>query len=283
MANHGKTAPDQAALQFSLSLIMQTICGLLLRRPHLSLRDLSKELKTRTGTKVSHVTIGKYLSQSNWVNKTKQKLPMMTEVHRKKRLDWCLKNRNTDWSRVVFTDESSFQMFGNSIKFWMRKNKPLYQRVPKFGPKSMVWGAISLRGASCLKFFSGTVNSDAYIGCLEECSPSLDVFYPDGWTLQQDNAPCHVSKKTREWMRCQPGMEVMDWPPNSPDLNPIENVWGLMKRNIPKSSYKTQAEWKEAINQYWIHLDLDYIKSLVDSMPRRIEACIAAQGNKINY
>ena len=78
--------------------------------------------------------------------------------------------------------------------------------------------------------------------------PALQVLYPDGFWLQQDNARPHIARETKLWME-KNGLKVMKWPAVSPDLDVIENVWGLMKKRIDKTENKTVLEWKREIEK----------------------------------
>jgi transposase len=73
------------------------------------------------------------------------------------------------------------------------------------------------------------------------------------------------------------------WPPGFPDLNPIENVWGLIKMKLGLEDPSKVAEWKYKINDLWVHLDFNYLESFIMSMPRRIEMCIARNVDTIPY
>lgn len=147
----------------------------------------------------------------------------------------------------------------------------------------MLWGGISIRGRKPLATIKGIINSEVYCNILNDyLIPPLNILYPQGYKLQEDNAPVHKSKWTTNWKR-EHGIEFIDWPPNSPDLNPIENVWGLMKRKISEENLKTVSVWKRRIEELWSGLSDEYMKSLVDSMPRRIEECIANNGRVTKY
>jgi len=146
----------------------------------------------------------------------------------------------------------------------------------------MVWGAISLRGKTNLSVVEGNVNSEVYQDIINENLPTMETLYPDGFKLQQDNATPHTSRTTKAWMR-EKGIIILKWPPCSPDLSPIENLWAIMKRRAERSEKKTISEWKEEIQKIWEDISQDLLKSLMESMPRRLQMVIAAKGEKIKY
>jgi hypothetical protein len=147
-------------------------------------------------------------------------------------------------------------------------------------------GGISLRGATPLAFIRGSVNTEKYIEILDEhLFSTMDFLYSDssdGWKFQQDNASCHTSVKAKEYFE-KIALIVIEWPANSPDLNPIENIWKLVKDMLEKENLKSIHEWIAKINEFWKNISHDYLKSLIDSMKTRIDLCLAANGAHIKY
>ncbi len=91
----------------------------------------------------------------------------------------------------------------------------------------MIWAAMSSAGVGPLCFLKSTVNAAIYQEILE--LPSADKLYGDAdFIFQQDLAPAHTAKSTKSWLNDH-GVTVLDWPANSPDLNPIENLWGISR------------------------------------------------------
>jgi hypothetical protein len=104
--------------------------------------------------------------------------------------------------------------------------------TPKHSPALMIWGGISLRGTTPLKFSTGGIKSAEYIEILREnLLPTMEVLYPDSFVLQHDNAPAHTVKDTIKWFQ-ENNLEVLRWPACSLDLNRIENVWKIMKDKV---------------------------------------------------
>ncbi|QRW16926.1 DDE superfamily endonuclease [Rhizoctonia solani] len=102
--------------------------------------------------------------------------------------------------------------------------------------------------------------------------------------FMQDNASSHKAHIVQDW--CQEnGLEVFEWPANSPDLNPIENLWDQIKREL--YSYETPAsgmlELWERVQEIWDKVSAQKCQDLIECMPRRIQACIKAKGGPTKY
>ncbi len=108
--------------------------------------------------------------------------------------------------------------------------------------------------------------------------PSADKLYGDAdFIFQQDLAPAHTAKGTKSWFNDH-GVTVLDWPANSPDLNPIENLWGIVKRKMKDTRPNNADELKATVKETWASIPPQQCHKLITSMPRRIEAVIKAKG-----
>ena len=163
----------------------------------------------------------------------------------------------------------------------------------------MVWASIWERfgeaGKTPLAFCDGDpdsprggFNSKAYIQVLEE---TLLPFYEAGDPFMQDNVRIHRSKAVRFFLESH-GIWTIPWPPHSPDLNPIEHVWRMLKAKIYElephfATYKDnivdQAAAKELIQLAWSELDHEAIRKLLLSIPRRLSAVGKARGWYSHY
>ncbi len=179
-----------------------------------------------------------------------------TQQHQK-RLAWAKDKKDwtaAEWSKVMFSDESKFSIsFGNQgARVWRKRGEAQNPRClrssVKFPQSVMVWGAMSSAGVGPLCFLRSKVNTAVYQDVLEHFMlPAADQLYGDAdFIFQQDLAPAHSAKATSTWFKDH-GIPVLNWPANSPDLNPIENLWGIVKRKMRYARPNNAEELKATI------------------------------------
>ncbi len=219
--------------------------------------------------------------------------PLLNNRQRQKRLAWA-KDKNdwtaAEWSKVMFSDESKFSIsFGNQgPRVWRKRGEAQNPRClrssVKFPQSVMVWGAMSSAGVGPLCFLRSKVNTAVYQEVLEHFMiPAADQLYGDAdFIFQQDLAPAHSAKATSTWFKDH-GIPVLNLPANSPDLNPIENLWGIVKRKMRYARPNNAEELKATIRATWALITPEQCHRLIDSMPRRIAAVIQAKGAPTKY
>jgi hypothetical protein len=152
----------------------------------------------------------------------------------------------------------------------------------------MVWSCISHFGCGPLVVIDGTMNGSKYCATLRNNLPqTIENWYgggDSGCIFQQDNAPCHRSIVARNFF-VEKNIEVMKWPPYSPDLSPIENIWAILKEKLHVHAIDSKPQLIAKIRDIWGN-DLDVARdcaAVIDSMPARIEACIRSKGGPTKY
>ncbi len=142
----------------------------------------------------------------------------------------------------------------------------------------MIWAAMSSAGVGPLCFLKSTVNAAIYQEISEHFMlPSADKLYGDAdFIFQQDLAPAHTAKGTKSWFNGH-GVTVLDWPANSPDLNLIENLWGIVKRKMRDTKPNNADDLKATVKATWASIPPQQCHKLITSMPRRTEAVIKAK------
>lgn len=259
---------------------MRRISNIATKNPYFSNEKIANCAEKNGSPKVSRFTIGRKLAKAGFNRRKPTVVPDMNERQRIARVDWCRKYRDFDWAKVVISDESSFQLRADNIKI-LTRSKKCYMKMPKFQKKLMIWGAISERGCTELHFVTGGMDTDNYLSTLNATLiEPMKIFYPDGYFFQQDNAPAHRAKKTKDWLRHN-DINLIEWPANSPDLSPIENVWGVIKREISKQQPKNYEDLQEKIKSLWLKYAPGFVGDMTCTMRKRIDACLANNGETI--
>ena len=178
---------------------------------------------------------------------------------------------------VLWTDEAS-TLRGTYGQVWVQREAnaewdPL-NVVPrmKHPEKVHMWGCFSGYGVGDLFLFEDNLDSKLMLDILKKHAlQSANRLFPPGqWWFQQDNDPKHTSKLVQDWFK-QNGIDQLDWPSYSPDLNPIENLWALLKRRVEARLPKSLAELKSMLHEEWKAIDVDTLQKLVHSMPKRCQ------------
>ncbi len=112
--------------------------------------------------------------------------------------------------------------------------------------------------------------------------PSEKLYGDADFIFQQDLAPVHTAKGTKSWFNDH-GVTVLDWPANSPDVNPIENLWSIVKRKMKDTRPNNGDDLKAALKATWASITPEQCHRLIASMPRRIDAVIHAKGGPTKY
>ena len=186
-----------------------------------------------------------------------------------------------DWGRVIFSDETHIEVYGRS-RVWVQRPSgaafdPEYvcQRIPH-SERVSLWGCFCARGVGQAEIFVGEFDAARYVDILQHNLTQTALhFYPrEHWWFQQDNAPQHTAHISQRWFHNH-GVDLLDFPPYSPDLNPIENLWSILKARIETRLARTIEEVEQVLKEEWEALDKELLSSLSASMPTRCAAVVA--------
>ncbi|POM65607.1 Transposase [Phytophthora palmivora] len=252
----------------------------------------SNRVKSALGLQISSRTVRRVLQRTSHMNYVKRnRTPKLTTRHKVARRTWArtMVQLRTDWDRVVFSDEKKFNLDGpDGLQYYwhdLRCEKETYFSRQNGGGSVMVWGGFSSQGKTELAFLEGRQNSFNYQETLTNyLLPFGEAFHAGRYIFQHNNASIHASHSTKDFLKsCD--VTVLDWPALSPDLNPIENVWGILAREVYRGGkqYMTPQDLKSAIQGAWENLELSRLRSLVKSMPDRASDVLEVKGKKTNH
>lgn len=242
-------------------------------------------------TQVSKRTMQRSLKSLNYKFGKCKKSIQLTKSKKATRLELCktwLKDRNT-FENIIFTDEKKFFCDGpESIHSYYNKKSRLTRnkRVGK-GGGIMYHAAMTNKGNILIKEINNKMTSKMYIEYLcDNFIPFANLHKDNRFILQHDNASIHNAKQTKEYC-LENRIEILKWPANSPDLNPVENLWSLLSQLVfDGSKFLTISQLRTKIEssiEYLRISKIDTIKKLHDSFLNRIIQCIEKKGNKVDY
>lgn len=252
----------------------------------------ASQIVQQLSTAVSARTVRRELQRNDNAKYVKRNVkPKLKPHHIAARLTWArarIKER-TVWEKVIFSDEKKFNLDGpDGLQYYwqdLRKEKESYFSRHSGGGSVMVWGAFSHVGRSELAVLSGRQDSYDYQQTLTGfLFPLADDTMSGAYVFQHDNASIHSSNATSQFLS-DLEIPVLAWPALSPDLNPIENLWGDMARAVYSGGmqYNTVSELKGAILRAWGDIPQSRLIKLAGSMHDRCMDVLERKGDKIAY
>lgn len=247
---------------------------------------------------VCHETVRRYLSKKGLVRKpgiTKPPLNDRTISLREQFVDRWLVDGKDILGDVIWTDETMVRSHPNNHKqlYWChedtkRQDLPTHVKKHSQGFGVMFWGCFSKHGVGPFLALEGSMDGLKYIEVLkEELLPELqymkDVLNLD-IKMMQDNAPCHRSKIVTRFLT-ENNVEFIDWPPYSPDMNPIENLWAWMKQELYKKNcdFEDANQLIDAMYAIWDSITVEMCQNFCGNYEKRLMALKKAKGGYTKY
>jgi len=219
-------------------------------------------------------------------------LPGLTDRHLQARITFATEHLSqaTDWGKVIFSDEKHFKLNGPDIHnyVWTCLQNPedrvLYSTSCLDKRGITVWLAFSSMGILAILRTHTTLTSDTYSRMvINEALPSFHAAHGDDFIFQQDNARPHVAALTLEVFE-NSEIRLLNWPALSPDLNPVENMWAIISRDVylGHPQYSSLDVLWAAITRAAARIHQEMIDNLVGSMTSRCVKILLNQGRRVN-
>lgn len=264
------------------------------RNPRVTGPELVTMLRTTTGTEVSSATIKRAIKKHGYRSCIARNKPYISKKNKQKRLNFAKSHEAKGqefWNRVIFTDESKFNLHQSDgkIRIFRQRNTALQERnlkgtVKHGGGSVMVWGCMSANGVGNLVVIDGIMTAKKYIDLLKaNLNPSLEKMgMEDNYIFTQDNDPKHKAMDTRLYLLYNT-KQYLETPPQSPDINPIENLWAHLDAKIRERTINTKRDLIIALKEEWEKISTEITKRLVDSMPNRLASILNNKGGPTKY
>jgi transposase len=210
---------------------------------------IKNQLEKDYNISVSLSTINRLRDQLNYKAVRFLRVPHLTPEQREKRFQYVLNCEGEDWEDIIFTDESMFEVENGHGMYYKHRHSPQKEHPTKqYPPKVMVWAGIWTTGRTKLHIVEGKMDSEEYCNILYHHLIENDE--DEFKQVLQDGAKCHTSAKTMDFVN-NFDLEIRQNPPHSPDLNPIEKVWGWMKGQQKKYDPKTREQLIDLLQELW--------------------------------
>ncbi len=249
--------------------------------PKILQKELVEILKNKFNVDLNTSTISRTLATIG-TYKNPQKIPLLSNKNKEKRINYAKVHLNDKFTNVIFSDESRFELCPKSRKIFVLKGHETPQiEIKNPNPSVMVWGAICRKGRVALTFIDKTMNKHVYIDTLNKhLLPNANKIYgQSNWRFQQDNVPCHKAYMVRDWL-WDNNIRLLEHPPQSPDLNPIELIWAIMKNELEKTNPANIKELKNNIAALWdTKISVDFCNNCILHLIKILPKVLELQGN----
>ena len=261
-----------------------------------SARVVRDEIHELLAKEFSIRTVDRVLIDHGLYGRVAARKPTISPINKVKRLAFARKHLDwseDQWANVLFTDESKFVIYGTNMQQWIRREigkrhdpNNAVGTVKHGGGSVMVWGGICTNGTTILHRIEKIMDKKVYHDILVRIAVKGGrQLIGHNFIFQEDNDPKHSAKLNRNYLANleERGiLQRMVWPPQSPDLNPIEHIWAHVDRVLNKSAVTSAETLFAALKVEWDRIEPDLLKHYIGSMQRRCSAVIKSRGGRLN-
>ncbi|KAG2470934.1 TCB1 transposase, partial [Polypterus senegalus] len=263
------------------------------KNPMVTLSELQRSSVER-GEPFRRTTISAAIHQSGLYGRVARRKPLLSKRHMVACLEFAkrhLKDSLTIRNKILWSDETKIELFGVNARrhVWMKPGTTHHQAntiptVKHGGGSIMLWECFSAAGTRRLVRIKGKMSAAMYSDILDEnlLQSALDLRLGRRFFFQQDNDPKHTAKISKEWLQDN-SVNVLEWPSQSQDLNPIEHLWRDLKMAVHRRFPSNLKELEKRCKEEWAKLAKDRCAKLVASYSKRLEAVISAKGASTKY
>ncbi|KAG2468130.1 TCB1 transposase, partial [Polypterus senegalus] len=263
------------------------------KNPVVTLSELHRSFVER-GETSRRTTISAAIHQSGLYGRVARQKPHLSKRYMSARLEFVkrhLKDSQTMRNKILWSNETKIELFGMNARrhVWRKPSTAHHQAntiptVKHGGGSIMLWGCFSVAGTGRLGRIKGKMTAAMYRDILDEnlLQSALELRLGRRFIFQQDNNPKHTAKISKEWLQDN-SVNVLEWPSQSPDLNPIEHVWRDLKMAVHRCFPSNLMELERCCKEEWAKLAKDRCAKLVAPYSKRFEAVIAAKGASTKY
>lgn len=289
--NHRSGRPRVTTSTEDLNIVMKSK-----RNRRLTAPEIAADINLGRSKPVSVTTIKRRLLDAGLKGCIAASKPLLKTINKKKRLNWAREYQNwttDDWKKVLWSDESKFEVFGSKRRMFVRRRpneralEPCIVPSVKHGGGSvMVWGCFGGSTIGDIVRIQGILKKEGYKQILKNhVVPCGTRLIGPEFVFQQDNDPKHTSKLCKHFLdkkEQQKILKVMKWPPQSPDLNPIELLWDELDRQVRRSCPTSQKHLWRLLQDQWQKISTSTLEKLVARLPKICQAIMKSKGGHID-
>ncbi|GBN25451.1 Transposable element Tcb1 transposase [Araneus ventricosus] len=257
--------------------------------------QLTAQYNAGSSASVSEHAVQRTLLDMGLCSRRPTRVPLLTKRHRQLRLQWVREHRDwtmDEWKRVAWSDESRFLIHHVDGLVRIRQEQLLPSctagHTQAGGGGIMLWGTFSWTALGPVVMVEQTMKAANYLNIIaDQLHPYMAFVFPTGnGIFQQFNAPCHKARIVLKWFEEHTDeFHLMSWPPNSPYLNPMENIWNVMEQQLRAQTPPCPkiSTLRDRCLDIWYNLSPVMYQALVASLPTRVAAVLKAKEGATRY